>query len=81
MLYTYEDFEDHKLEANESGDGWDWACTCGMHGHSADRREHWIELIMDSMEETKREIGDRPATPERKALWRELILAGLLKYA
>jgi hypothetical protein len=70
---------EHKLKATETGDGWDWSCSCGKLGHSALDREHWTDVAIKQIEygELEHHGSVTERNQERKKILRELILGDI----
>ena len=63
---------EHKIQsALRPEGGWDWSCSCGEKGHSADQRDHWADVMINLIKEGEIErygaVSHR--TPEH---WRDL---------
>jgi hypothetical protein len=44
---------EHPLEYAMLPDGdYNWSCSCGESGHSADYREHWVQIVITGVKET-----------------------------
>ena len=50
--YWIELFAEHKIQVCAASwwRGVDWSCSCRMQGHSADRRDHWADVMMKGIE-------------------------------
>lgn len=49
---------EHPLEYTMLPDGdYNWSCSCGESGHSADYREHWAQIVITGVKETSRPNG------------------------
>jgi len=63
---------EHKIQsAPRPESGWDWSCSCGEKRFSADRRDHWADVLIKKIEEGEIEHYDAVShrTPEH---WRAL---------
>lgn len=66
---------EHPLEYTMLPDGeYNWSCSCGESGH-ADYREHWVQIIIAGVKETRQQTGDSGKLSDDRL--RELILAGI----
>jgi hypothetical protein len=70
----------HKIQSEPSPDGGvAWSCSCGARGHSADRRDHWADVMIRDMND--RCGGSVPQlTPEAERESREQIFAAIDEY-
>jgi len=64
--------KEHKIQSAPRPDGgWNWSCSCGDKGHSADRRDHWADVMIDRTKEG--EVEHYGAVSHRTAEhWRAL---------
>ena len=63
----------HKIQSAPHPDGgWDWSCSCGKKGHSADQRDHWMDVGIRA-----RRGGSVQLTPDLERLRRKAIFAVL----
>src|SRR5215470_17413922 len=68
---------EHKIQSGPRPDGGvAWSCSCGARGHSADRRDHWADLVIREMSDTA--TGHLwPSTPESERERREQIFEAI----
>ena len=67
---------EHKIESAQRPEGgWDWSCSCGEKGVSADRRDHWADVIIQGIHDSEiRRYGTaQPRAPEHERELREVI--------
>lgn len=68
---------EHKIQSEPRPDsGVTWSCSCGARGHSADRRDHWVDLVFREMDDMPPWLL-WPRTPESELERRKQILAAI----
>ena len=72
--------KEHKIESAPRPDGgWDWSCSCGEKGLSADHRDHWADVIIKKIVEGEIEhcgaVSHR--TPEHWRALRDVIFSAV----
>ena len=45
---------EHRITAEHKDGTWHWSCSCGMQGQSADRRDHWADIVIQGIAESHR---------------------------
>ena len=69
---------EHKIQSEPRPDGGvAWSCSCGARGRSADRRDHWADLLIREMNDTAAKHGWPQRTPESEREQREQIFAAI----
>ena len=65
----------HKIQSKAHPDGGcDWSCSCGENGHSADQRDHWMDVGIRAL---NRRGGSMQLPPDLELLRRKGIFAAL----